>query len=110
MMNDARPYMIDVDQEILRDLRERLGRTRRPDEVPDAGWNYGVSLAYLTALVEYWRTGIDWRPQEARVNRLADLTMTADGPGAPGIPERGRGPRPAPPAPPPPLAPGSLSR
>jgi len=43
-MNDARPYTIDVDEEILRDLRERLGRTRWPDEVPDAGCNYGVSL------------------------------------------------------------------
>ncbi len=92
MMNDARPYMIDVDQEILRDLRERLGRTRWPDEVPDAGWDYGVSLAYLTDLVEYWRTDFDWRRQEARLNRLANFTMTVDGLGVHVIHERGRGP------------------
>lgn len=96
MMNDARPYTIDVDEEILQDLRERLGRTRWPDEVPDAGWNYGVSLAYLTDLVEYWRTDFDWRRQEARLNRLANFTMTVDGLGVHVIHERGRGPDPLP--------------
>src|SRR5258708_29533834 len=102
MMNDARPYMIDVDQEILRDLRERLGRTRWPDEVPDAGWNYGVSLAYLTDLVEYWRADLDWRPQGARVKPVADFPMTVDGPPAPRGPPTGPGPRTPPPPPPPP--------
>src|SRR5258708_15389146 len=96
MMNDARPYMIDVDQEILRDLRERLGRTRWPDEVPDARWDYGVSLAYLTDLVEYWRTDFDWPRHEARLNPLANFTMTVYGPGVHGNPRAGPGPDPPP--------------
>src|SRR5260370_41327217 len=91
MMNDARPYMIDVDQEILRDLRERLGRTRWPDEVPDAGGDYGVSLAYLTDLVEYWRTVFDWRRQEARLHRPAYLTTAVDRPPAHAVPRTGPG-------------------
>src|SRR5258708_40058770 len=110
MMNDARPYMIDVDQEILRDLRERLGRSGWPDEVPDAGWDYGVSLAYLTDLVEYWRTDFDWRRQEARLNRLADFTIAGDGPRGPGVPGPGRGLAPCPRSSPPAGQRGAIAR
>ena len=42
---EARPFVIDVPQATLDDLRERLGRTRWPDEVEGAGWDYGTSLA-----------------------------------------------------------------
>ena len=44
---EARPFVVDVPQATLDDLRERLGRTRWPDEVEGAGWDYGTSLAYL---------------------------------------------------------------
>jgi epoxide hydrolase len=53
------PFKIDVPEVDLRDLRERLGRTRWPDALPDAGWDYGVPLDYLTELAHYWRTGYD---------------------------------------------------
>ena len=55
------PFAVDVAQASLDDLRERLARTRWPDEVDGAGWDYGASLAYIGELVEYWRTGFDWR-------------------------------------------------
>ena len=43
------PFKIEVSDEVLADLRERLARTRLPDEVPDSGWDYGTNLAYLQA-------------------------------------------------------------
>ena len=58
---NASPYRISVPDETLRDMRERLERTRWPDEVQNAGWDYGVSLDYVNGLVEYWRTDFDWR-------------------------------------------------
>jgi len=58
---ELEPYVVDVAQASLDDLRERLARTRWPDEVDGAGWDYGASLAYMGELVEYWRTGFDWR-------------------------------------------------
>ena len=80
-MTDAeiRPFRIEVPQADLDDLRERLGRTRWPDELPDAGWDYGVPVGYLRDLAEYWRTRYDWRAQEARLNALPQFTTTIDG-------------------------------
>ena len=53
------PFKVQVAEEVLKDLRERLDRTRFPDEVPDTGWEYGANLAYMKDLVEYWRTKYD---------------------------------------------------
>ena len=50
---DVQPFKIDVPEETLEDLRERLGRTRWPDEIPDSGWQYGANLAYMKEMVEY---------------------------------------------------------
>src|ERR1051325_7780857 len=50
-------FTIDLD---LGDLRERLLRTRWPDQA-DAG---------LQEVVRYWAGGFDWPAQQARLNRL----------------------------------------
>jgi microsomal epoxide hydrolase len=44
---DPRPFTVHIPDGILADLRERLVRTRWPDEVPAAGWRYGTELTYL---------------------------------------------------------------
>jgi len=45
------------------DLRERLERTRWPDETPGAAWERGVDLAYLREICIYWREKFDWKTQ-----------------------------------------------
>jgi len=57
------PFHIDVTEEILDDLQERLARTRWADEPAGAGWSYGMNPDYLRRLVEYWRQDYDWRTQ-----------------------------------------------
>jgi epoxide hydrolase len=74
-----RPFRIDVPQADLDDLRDRLRRTRWPDELPGVGWTRGVPLAYLKELAAYWADGYDWRKQEARLNQLPQFTTTIDG-------------------------------
>jgi microsomal epoxide hydrolase len=66
----VQPFSIEIPEATLRDLRERLARTRWPDEVRDSGWDYGTNLAYLTNLVAYWRDGFDSRRCRRR-NRLS---------------------------------------
>ncbi len=61
-------FPIRVDDAVLDDLQERLTWTRFPDQLDDTGWEYGTPIAYVRALVEYWRNGYDWRAQEARLN------------------------------------------
>ncbi len=74
-----RPFRIDIPEADLVDLRDRLARTRWPDELPGVGWSRGVPLAYLQDLAEYWRTGFDWRMQEAALNEFPQyVTAIAD--------------------------------
>ena len=74
-----KPFRIDIPQVDLDDLADRLSRTRWPNEVADAGWDYGFPLARLKELAEYWRTGYDWRAHEAKLNELPHFTTEIDG-------------------------------
>jgi epoxide hydrolase len=76
---DISPFRIDVPQTVLDDLQERLARTRWPDQLPDAGWNYGVPLGYVRELADYSRSDYDWRVWEARLNEHPQFTTTIDG-------------------------------
>jgi microsomal epoxide hydrolase len=69
------PFTIRISDTILADLRARLDRVRWPDEIPDAGWQYGTDLTYLRQLVEYWRTQYDWRVHEAHLNSFQQFTV-----------------------------------
>src|SRR5919202_732641 len=73
------PFQVSIPQADLDDLQERLARTRWPDELPGAGWSYGVPLEYVKELAAYWRTGYDWRAREAMLNAHPQFTTTIDG-------------------------------
>jgi epoxide hydrolase len=75
----VQPFTIAIPQADLDDLRERLARTRWPDELPGVGWNYGVPLDYVKQLVAYWQTGYDWRAWEAKLNAYPQFTTEIDG-------------------------------
>jgi len=74
-----RPFRMEIPQADLDDLRDRLHRTRWPDELSGVGWTRGVPLGYLQQLAAYWADGYDWRKQEARLNELPQFTTTIDG-------------------------------
>ncbi len=73
------PYKINVPDAVLRDLKERLARTRWPDQLQNVGWDYGTDPAYLKPLVEYWRDRFDWRAQERKLNEFDQFTTVIDG-------------------------------
>ena len=72
-------FRIDVGQADLDDLKDRLARTRWPDQLPGVGWDYGIALDYVKELAEYWRTSYDWRVHEQRLNAFPQFTTTIDG-------------------------------
>lgn len=73
------PFTVDVPDTVLDDLQERLARTRFPEQIPDAGWDYGTELGYLRDLVSYWKDAYDWRKQEARLNGFEQFVTEVDG-------------------------------
>jgi microsomal epoxide hydrolase len=70
------PFTLSVPDAQIADLKDRLARTRFPDQAPDAPWAYGADLAYMKDLVEYWRTRFDWRAQEAKLNAYPQFMVS----------------------------------
>jgi epoxide hydrolase len=76
---EIRPFRVDIPQADLDDLRDRLRRTRFPDQLPGTGWDLGVPLDYLRDLTQYLASTYDWREHEARINAFPQYTTTIDG-------------------------------
>jgi len=78
-MTQPVPFTLRMPDADLADLRERLARTRLPDQAPGEPWDYGTDVAYLRGLIEYWRTGFDWRAEEAALNAFQQFRVPIDG-------------------------------
>src|ERR1700751_642140 len=90
------PFSIPFSQPAVDDLRGRLGRTRWPDEIPGANWEYGVDLSFLQQICEYWRARFDWKTQVERFSRFHHYRYSSESIGIHFIHERGKGPAPLP--------------
>ena len=77
---EIRPFRAEIPQDSLDDLRARLNRVRWASVVPGPSpEDYGVSLAWVLKLAEYWRDGYDWRAAEARLNSYPQFVTEIDG-------------------------------
>ena len=90
------PFRIDVPETTLSDLRERLRRTRFPDQAPGEAWAFGADLAYVKDLCAHWRDHYDWRKHEAMLNAFPQFTAPVAGIDLHFIHAEGRGPAPLP--------------
>ncbi|MGW0085257.1 epoxide hydrolase family protein [Streptomyces sp. NPDC003393] len=90
------PFAIDVPEEVLGDLRDRLHRTRWPFDAGNDDWRYGVPRQYLEELVDYWLRQYDWREHERRMNSFSHFRTTLDDVPIHFIHEPGVGPAPVP--------------
>ena len=96
MATSARPFVLDIPEPAIDDLRARLARTRFPDQAPGAPWTYGTDVGYLRGLIEHWRTGFDWRAQEARLNAWPQFKVALHGIDVHYLQVEGKGPAPMP--------------
>lgn len=78
-IRDILPFRIEIPETALDDLSSRLAAARWPSASPVEDWSRGVPPAYLKELAEYWRTGFDWRAQEAHLNAFPQFVTTIDG-------------------------------
>ena len=84
--SDIQAFEARASEADLDDLRARLATARLPEaetvhHAPPGPrrWDQGVPLADPAGLVDYWRTGYDWRPFEARLERIGQFRTTIDG-------------------------------
>jgi pimeloyl-ACP methyl ester carboxylesterase len=72
------PFTINVPGAVLRDLADRLARTRFPQRTA-APWQAGADPDYLRELVTYWQDDFDWRARERELNALPQFTADIGG-------------------------------
>jgi hypothetical protein len=74
-----RPFHINVPEENLVDLRNRIAATRWPDQETVSDRSQGAQLATMKELARYWQNDYDWRKAEAKLNALPEYVTTIDG-------------------------------
>ncbi|MBP2329804.1 pimeloyl-ACP methyl ester carboxylesterase [Kibdelosporangium banguiense] len=79
MSEEITPFRIEIAQDRLDDLQERLARTLWPAPLPGDDWDTGVPTVWLRELAEYWRTQYSWRDAEAKINEYPQFTTQIDG-------------------------------
>lgn len=90
------PFVLPFSQLAVDDLRDRLARTRWPDEIPGTAWEYGISLKFLQDICRYWQDRFDWKRQIDQLSRLHHFRFESANGGIHFIHERGKGPNPLP--------------
>ncbi|MFB6605396.1 epoxide hydrolase [Streptomyces noursei] len=83
--SDVQAFEAHATDADLDDLRARLAAARLPEAetVHRAApgrrrWEQGVPLADLVDVVNYWRTGYNWRSFEERLNQIGQFRTTVD--------------------------------
>jgi Epoxide hydrolase N terminus len=76
---DIRPFHVEIPDEQINDLRQRIAATQWPDKETVADQSQGVQLATMQKLARYWGTEYDWRKVEARLNALPQSITEIDG-------------------------------
>lgn len=72
------PFVIDVPEAALTELKQRLALTRWPDDVGDGSWEDGTPKEVLKAVMDYWHDRFDWRVSERRLNGLPQFMIELD--------------------------------
>ena len=78
-MSEIREFQIEVADEVLDDLKQRLSMTRWPNKETPEDWSQGIPLGYMKELCDYWQHDYDWRAREERLNRFPQFITEIEG-------------------------------
>ncbi|KAH7136102.1 Alpha/Beta hydrolase protein [Dendryphion nanum] len=78
-MASITPFTIQVPEEKLQRLKQKLSLTDFPDELSDVEpWSQGPPLADIKRLTRYWETKFDWRAVETKLNQFPQFTTNIE--------------------------------
>jgi len=74
----AEPFLIDVPDAEIDDLRARLRSARWAGDPGNDDWRYGTNRDALADLCHSWAEEFDWRAQEAAINAIGQFRVVLD--------------------------------
>ncbi|KAH6895401.1 Alpha/Beta hydrolase protein [Thelonectria olida] len=75
MADNVQPFQINIPDNLIQSVKDRLATATFPDEVNFSDdWDYGATLSDVKRLANYWKDGFDWRAQEAKLNQVPQFT------------------------------------
>jgi pimeloyl-ACP methyl ester carboxylesterase len=90
-----RPFRVDIDDDVIADIRARLHDARLP-QPRGQGWEHGASIDYLEQFRRYWLDQYDWAAARALLDAHPQFTTTIEGLEVHFYWVRGSGPNPFP--------------
>ena len=66
-------FLINVPDEQISDLYNRIKHTRWPDEINDQYWSHGTKMSFLKDLSKYWVDEFNWKDQEKKINDIGSF-------------------------------------
>jgi pimeloyl-ACP methyl ester carboxylesterase len=89
-------FKVPFSKSPIEDLRERLRRTRWPDEIQNSNWAFGFDRQFLVDLCAYWKDEFDWKAQLDRLSTFNHYRYQSSEGKIHFIHERGKGSSPMP--------------
>lgn len=78
MNNTISPFTINIPQNEIDELNQRLALSRFPAAKTN-DWKCGTPVPYLQKIASYWQTQFDWKKQEARLNKYPQYMADING-------------------------------
>jgi len=72
------PFVLNVPESVLQNLRNRLRETRWPEAETVRDWSQGVPLSRAKALIDHWQNHYDWKRCEAMLNGFGQFRTEID--------------------------------
>ncbi|XP_061645443.1 epoxide hydrolase 1 isoform X2 [Phyllopteryx taeniolatus] len=72
-------FEVQTSDDEIKDLHERLDKTRYTHPLEDCAFQYGINLTYLKSVASYWRHEFDWKKQVAMLNKYPHFKTKIEG-------------------------------
>lgn len=73
------PFAVNIPQQDVDDLYQRLRQSRFLKTLAGTGWSYGTNSDYMRELLAYWLDKYDWPAAQRRLNQWPQFTAEIDG-------------------------------
>ena len=71
-------FNIDLPETRLDDLKARLARTCFPEPIGEDSWQYGVPVAWLQDMADYWQHQWDWQDAASAINQWSHYRVVIE--------------------------------